>query len=55
MQEEGLNLRNKSKRKKISEPSMPDKNLASAVNECWAMDFVSEQFYDGKKFRALQS
>ncbi|MBU7006582.1 transposase InsO family protein [Peptococcaceae bacterium DYL19] len=32
---------------------MPDKALATAVNECWAMDFVSDQLFDGKKFRAL--
>lgn len=51
--EEGLNLRNKSNRKKISVPRVPDKNMLSAVNECWAMDFVSDQLYDGKRFRAL--
>lgn len=51
--EEGLNLRNKSNRKKISVPRVPDKNMPSAVNECWAMDFVSDQLYDGKRFRAL--
>ncbi len=51
--EEGLNLRNKSVRKKISAPSVPDKNMPLAVNECWVMDFVSDQLYDGKRFRAL--
>lgn len=51
--EEGLNLRNKSIRKKISVPRVPDKNMPLAVNECWAMDFVSDQLYDGKRFRAL--
>lgn len=51
--EEGLNLRNKSKRKKISAPRVPDKTLATAINDCWAMDFVSDQLFDGKRFRAL--
>jgi len=23
------------------------------VNECWCMDFVSDQLYNGKRFRAL--
>ncbi|NLI14368.1 MAG: IS3 family transposase [Peptococcaceae bacterium] len=50
---EGLNLRNKSKRKKVSAPRVPEKNMAAAINECWAMDFVSDQFYNGKRFRAL--
>jgi len=26
---------------------------ASRVNECWSMDFVSDQLYDGRKLRAL--
>lgn len=51
--EEGLNLRNKSKRKSISAPRAPEKGLASAINDCWAMDFVSDQLYNGKRFRAL--
>ncbi len=50
---EGLNLRSKSKRKKVSAPRVPEKNMASAVSECWAMDFVSDQLYNGKRFRAL--
>lgn len=50
---EGLNLRSQSKRKKISAPRVPAKGMAVAVNECWAMDFVSDQLYNGKRFRAL--
>ena len=50
---EGLNLRNKSKRKKVSAPRVVERNAVAAVNECWAMDFVSDQLYDGKRFRAL--
>lgn len=51
--EEGLNLRYKSRRKKASIPRVPEKNVPSRLNECWAMDFVSDQLYDGKRFRAL--
>ena len=51
--EEGLNLRNKSKRKKVSASRVPEKNAPVQINECWAMDFVSDQLYDGKRFRAL--
>lgn len=41
--EEGLNLRSKSKRKSISTARVPEKNAVQAINECWAMDFVSDQ------------
>lgn len=51
--EEGLNLRGKSKRKKISAPRIVDKNAPVRINECWAMDFVSDQLYNGKRFRVL--
>ncbi len=51
--EEGLNLRNKSKRKRISVSRAPEKDAVSALNECWSMDFVSDQLYNGKRFRAL--
>ena len=50
---EGLNLRSKSKRKKVSQARIPQKNMAANLNECWAMDFVSDQLYNGKRFRAL--
>ena len=51
--EEGLNLRKPTGRKKISVSRAPEKGLASTVNECWCMDFVSDQLYNGKRFRAL--
>ena len=40
-------------RKKISVSRAPEKGLATVVNECWCMDFVSDQLYNGKRFRAL--
>ncbi|RNC29274.1 MAG: hypothetical protein AWM53_00627 [Candidatus Dichloromethanomonas elyunquensis] len=42
--EEGLNLRNRSKRKKISEPRIIEKKPASSLNEGWAMDFCLTSF-----------
>jgi len=50
--EEGLNLRHKSKRKKVSGIRIPREDV-TARNECWAMDFVSDSLYNGKRFRAL--
>ena len=45
--QEGLNLRKPSSRKKISLLRAPEKGLASTVNECLSMDFVSDPLYKG--------
>jgi putative transposase len=37
--QEGSNLRKPVGRKKISVSRTPEKGLASAVNDCWCMDF----------------
>jgi putative transposase len=52
--EEGLSLRSKSKkrRKYKSEVRVPLKE-AIEVNDVWAMDFVSDQFSYGGRFRSL--
>ena len=51
--EEGLNLRTKGRHKKISAHRAPLKKMPTSMNQCWAMDFVSDQLYNGKRFRAL--
>jgi len=51
--EEGLNLRAKGGRKKLGVPRQPMAGMPARANECWAMDFVSDQLYDGKRFRNL--
>ena len=51
--QEGLNLRGKTKRKRISQSRVPDKSGAQTVNQCWAMDFVQDQLFNGKRFRIL--
>ena len=50
--EEGLNLRHKSRRKRISGTRIPRDDVTQ-INECWAMDFVSDSLFNGKRFRAL--
>ena len=50
---EGLNLRNNSRRKRANQNRVKPHSEAKAANECWAMDFVSDQLYDGKRFRVL--
>jgi putative transposase len=50
---EGLNLRHKTRRKTTSQVRIPNPEAPTKKNECWAMDFVSDQLYNGKKFRNL--
>lgn len=52
--EEGLNLRSKRPRRNRSAAHRkPVDGKASSLHECWSMDFVSDQLYNGKRFRAL--
>ena len=46
-------MRAKGDRKKLGVPRQPHSDMPIRTNECWAMDFVSDQLYDGKRFRAL--
>ena len=50
--EEGLNLRYKGRRKQISRARIPKVDVAG-VNQCWAMDFMSDALFNGRRFRAL--
>ena len=52
--EEGLNLRSKRpKRSRCAAHRQPALGNASSLHECWSMDFVTDQLYDGSRFRAL--
>jgi putative transposase len=51
--EEGLNLRKKKTNRQKSASRTPTTALPNVINECWAMDFVSDQLYNGKRFRTL--
>ncbi len=52
--EEGLNLRSKRPRRNRSAAHrQPGDGNASSLHECWSMDFVCDQLYDGSRFRAL--
>ena len=49
----GLSLRHaRPKRNKSARLRQP-KMLASAINQIWSMDFVTDQLFDGRRFRAL--
>jgi len=50
--QEGLSLRLKTKKKRVSEPrvSLP---AATSPNECWSMDFVADRLASGQQIRLL--
>ena len=51
--EESLQLRNKTPKRKVSAKLREDRCVASAPNEVWAMDFMSDQLLDGRRIRIL--
>jgi transposase InsO family protein len=46
--EMGLQLRNKTPKRKVKAKLRDDRAPASAPNECWSMDFLSDQLFDGR-------
>jgi putative transposase len=50
---EGLNLRSKRPRRSRAGAHRLDRHIATGPHQCWSMDFVSDQLFDGRKFRAL--
>jgi putative transposase len=51
--EEGLNLRSKRPRRNKAAAHRLERLPLSNMNQCWSMDFVADQLFDGRKFRAL--
>ena len=51
--EMGLQLRNKSPKRRVKAKLREGRIGASAPNDVWAMDFVHDQLFDGSKIRAL--
>ncbi len=51
--EEGLSLRLKRPRRNKAAKLRQPKQLAFAINEIWSMDFVADEFFDGRKLRML--
>ena len=50
--QEGLNLRYKKRKKYISRARLPRGDVA-AINQCWAMDFMSDALFNGRRFGIL--
>jgi hypothetical protein len=51
--QEGLNLRLKRPRRHVMAARRCERPLTSAANQVWAMDFVSNALFNGRRFRAL--
>lgn len=51
--QEGLCLYQRCPKRSRSAQQRQRNTCAQAINECWSMDFVSDQLYDGRKLRAL--
>jgi putative transposase len=51
--EMGLQLRLKSPKRRVKAQLREDRSAASRANQVWAMDFVHDQLFDGRKIRIL--
>jgi putative transposase len=49
----GLQLRNKTPKRRVKAKLRDDRKPATSTNEVWAMDFVHDQLAAGKKIRVL--
>ena len=51
--EEGLQIRNKHSKRKVTAKLREDREAPEGPNEVWSMDFLSDQLFDGSKIRVL--
>ncbi|MCG6158343.1 IS3 family transposase [Rubinisphaera margarita] len=51
--EEQLGLRTKKPRRRVSCRTRVDRPAATRINDCWAMDFMSDELFDGRQIRLL--
>jgi putative transposase len=51
--EEGLSMRHKAPRRRVSARLREDRCAATAPNECWSMDFMHDELFDGRRLRLL--
>jgi putative transposase len=49
----GMQLRNKTPKRRVKAKLREDRSVAVAANETWAMDFVHDQLSTGRKLRVL--
>lgn len=51
--EEGLHLRSKRPKRRVSAAHRANRPQATRLNESWSMDFVSDSLFNGRRFRAF--
>jgi putative transposase len=51
--EENLSLRTKTPRRRVSCRTRIDRPEATRINDCWAMDFMTDELFDGRRIRLL--
>ncbi len=51
--EEGLNLRRKRPRRRVAAAHRVDRPELFHIDQCWSMDFVADQLFNGRQIRAL--
>ena len=51
--EEGLNLRRKRPRRRVSAAHRVKRPQVDGVDQCWSMDFVADNLFNGRRIRAL--
>ena len=51
--EENLSLRTKTPKRRVSCRNRADRSEAIRINDCWAMDFMADELFDGRKIRLL--
>jgi putative transposase len=51
--EEGLNLRRKRPRRRVAAAHRTERPAVTRANDCWSMDFVADQLFNGQRIRAL--
>jgi len=51
--QEGLNLRTKRPKRRVSAAHRVKQPPATSVNESWSMDFVTDSLFNGRRFRSL--
>ena len=50
---EGLNLRSKRPRRHVTARHRRIRPAVTAVDQCWSMDFVADNLFNGRRIRAL--
>jgi putative transposase len=51
--EDGLNLRRKRPRRRVSAACREARPVVSSIDQTWSMDFVSDSLFNGRRIRAL--